>query len=472
MKLKDIEALASMKNSDIMLCDVIEHNDNSITFLVDKGLTQPTEHLELSSYIDIVDKFIDKEQIDDKLIDLVKCSFEKDKLSYLGKDALYKCFVTCYAEHRPLILTPDVIWLIICQSLTEHIFKNAEKFKKKIVYHKDKLDIEVKTKYDIHDDKCDWGKILETFYSKIENNTKNGIAKKLVAEYSTTSDNERISSIATLMHGIDSYFKYYIRHIICGIPHITLKGNKKDWELLLKKASILKEFGLGNWYKWLEPILKEFVRTASGKPHLNFWKNIVQIAREEDFSTGRGCAPDFHDVNGWCVALFNHRDYYTDKPAYEKCSNRTSMKSEIVRVGFKYIVETPDRETITPMELWCGIIGVEEDKKTYALTPKIGWFVRGSHEHEENIARLKGANDYRGISLTVDEVPVILNELDNFNELSLQFNDKIKLPNWLFKKSIKKLILKGKIDEEYSEFIKKHFDSVFINEDDKYEDYE
>lgn len=409
--------------------------------------------------------YIYNEQIDKNLVDLVKCSFENDKLIHLDNDPLYKCFITCYAEHRPLVLTPDLIWLIICQTLSDHIYNNAEKFRNQIVEHKDKLIINVESQYDIHDDRCDWGKILDSFYNKIDEKTKNGIAKKLVADFSTTSVNERVCSIATLMHGVESYFRYHVRHMICGIPYITLKGNQQDWNLVLQKTSVLKEFGLSNWYKWLEPILKEFVRAASGKPHLKFWKNIVQIAREEDFSDGRGCVPDFHDVNGWCVPLFNHRDYSTGKPAYEKCYNRSSMKSEIVRVGFKYRLISSAGETVmvTPMELWCGIIGVEENEKTFALTPKIGWFVRASHEHEESLSRLKKANEYPGIHLTVDEVPDILNEIDEFNELTIWFTGEIKLPNWLFKKSIKKLILKGKIDKEYKRTIKKSFPNVSIN---------
>ena len=54
------------------------------------------------------------------------------------------------------------------------------------------------------------------------------------------------------------------------------------------------------------------------------------------------------------------------------------MPSEHVRVGFKYRVVTPEQGTViseTPMELWAGFIGAEEDTITNTLTPKIGWLV-------------------------------------------------------------------------------------------------
>lgn len=54
------------------------------------------------------------------------------------------------------------------------------------------------------------------------------------------------------------------------------------------------------------------------------------------------------------------------------------------------------------------IVGVEEDKATYSLKPKIGWFVRKSDMEEENLSRLEKQNDYRGMELEVDEVPEIL----------------------------------------------------------------
>lgn len=470
MKLTDIEALASRPDSEIPLCKVTKHDDNGITFLVDKTLKKPKHFLEKEKTSYIISEYLYDEQIEKELFDVVKCSFEDDTLSYLGQDTLYKCLTRCFAEHRPLVLTPDVIWLIICQTLAKHIYDNAEEYRERIVDHNDKMLIDVETPYAINDNRCDWPKILDSFYAEIDKKTKDGIANKMVADFSTTGINERISSVATLMHGMESYFKYEVTHYRCGIPYVTLKGNQSDWERVLAKADILNDFGLNEWYRWLKPILKEFVRAASGKPHKTFWKNIVQSGRMR-FPERGGCMPNFHYINGWCVALLDHQDYDTDEPAYEKCFKDISMKSEMTRVGFLYREIWPSgKSTITPMELWSGIIGVEENKQTFALTPKIGWFVRKSHEHEESISRLKEAINHGNLYLKIDEVPEILNEIDNIDSLTLRFNDEIKLPDWLFKKSIRMLNLYGKIDADYSAVIKKSFNKVSINDDYIFED--
>lgn len=368
MKRIDIEVLAYKEDSEIRCCKVINRSDKSITFVVDEGLSKPKVHLEKKNGQDLIADMLNSKQIDDvSLFDVVASSFAGEKFSSVGSDTLFKCMVQCFAEHRPLVLSPDAIWLVIAQTLARHIREHAEEFRDIIVDHKGRLELEVETTKDLADIECDWAGILSDFYSKIEQHTKNGLAGKFVSDFSTTGIDDRICSIATLMHGVESYFSYSVCHCICGIPNITLQGTVEDWIHLLEKCSLLNEFGMSNWYGWISPILREFVRAAKGNPHLDFWKNIVQIAHEKDFSMGRGCVPDYHYVDGWCVALFPYADDESGNICYDKCLNIQKMMPETVRVEFNYKEYYPDgTEIITPMELWCGIVGVEEDICSYS----------------------------------------------------------------------------------------------------------
>lgn len=461
MKRKELEYLASKNDSEIRLCEILKHDEEGITFIVDEGLIPPKDHLVKLDFVNLVDRYMNEAQISNDLTDFIKCSFENDTLSYLGQDTLFQCIKQCFAEHRPLVLTPDVIWLTICQVLSDYINDKSEEFRRHVTYHEGKIMISVDSDFDLRDSRCDWEQIFEQFYHKVDELTKNNIAQKIVANYSTTGKNERISSIITLLHGVESYFTYSISHCICGIPYITLKGKSDDWRLLMEKADILNEYGLKDWYKWLLPILKEFVRAASGKPHLDFWRNIVLVDKREDFSLKRSCLPDFSYIDGWSVALFYHIDSHSGKLQCDKCYKFDSMKSEMKRVKFNYqINDSYNVYQETPMELWGGIIGVEEDEDTYALTPKIGWFVRQSHEHEETLKRLI-CNQNIFIEVE-DEVPLILNELDTINNLTLSFNNEIVLPEWLLKKDICHLVLYGHIEKEYSDYIKSRISDVEI----------
>lgn len=393
MKQKDIIALAAKETSAIRECPILEQCGGKITFSVDEGLEKPSYHLEEMSGEDVTKRILWSEQIDESLHNVVSCSFAGKKLSWERSDVLFGCFLQCYAEHRPIVLSPDMIWLVINQQLAKHIADNAEKFRDIIVSHEGKLEITIESSTDILTEDTDWTAILEGFYEQIDSKTMDGIAEDFVADFSTTGTDERIASIATLMKGVESYFKYTVHHLICGIPSVTLTGTPEDWKKLLKKCDILNKFGLSTWYHWISPILSEFIRAAEGHPHLDFWKSIVQEAHEEDFCLDRGCIPDFHDINGWCVALFL-KDKDGERTSFSKVSNDTRMESEVTRVSFKYVREYPDgsKETF-PMELWSGMVGVSEDKKTYALTPQIGWFVRKSDEKAESLARLREANE-------------------------------------------------------------------------------
>ena len=448
MKQKDIIALAAKETSTIRECPILEQVDGKITFAVDEGLKKPSYHLEEMSGEEVAKNILWTEQIDECLHNVVSNSIAGKKLSWERSDVLFGCFLQCYAEHRPIVLSPDIIWLVINQQLAKHIADNAEKFRSLIVSHEGKIDITIESNTDILTENTDWPAILEGFYNQIDSKTLNGIAKDFVADFSTTGTDGRIASVVTLMKGVESYFKYTVHHMICGIPSVTLTGTPGDWKKLLQKCDILKKFGLTTWYQWLNPILTEFIRAAEGHPHLDFWKSTVQKAHEKDFSLGRGCIPDFHDIDGWCVALFLKKKD-GEKTSFSKVSNYTRMESEATRVSFKYVREYPDgiKETF-PMELWSGMVGVSEDKKTYSLTPQIGWFVRHSNEKEESLARLRGANEMRALRLEVDEVPIELNSLETIGSLSLRFKGKVSIPDWLLTKKIQYLEIYGKVSEE------------------------
>ena len=451
MKQKDIIALAAKETSAIRECPILEQCGGKITFSVDEGLKKPSYHLEVISGKDVVKNILWSEQIDESLHNVVSSSFAGKNLSWERSDVLFGCFLQCYAEHRPIVISPDMIWLVINQQLAKHIANNAEKFRSLIVSHEGKLEITIESDTDILTENTDWSKILEGFYSQIDSKTLDSIAKDFVADFSTTGADERIASVVTLMKGVESYFKYTVHHLICGIPSVTLTGTPEDWKKLLKKCDILKKFGLSTWYQWINPILTEFIRAAEGHPHLAFWKNTVQSGRDEDFSLGGGCIPDSHVVDGWCVALFLY-DEDDEILSFTKAYKDASMANEITRVNFNYEREYPDgnKETF-PMELWSGMVGVSEDKKTYALTPQIGWFVRKSDEQAESIDRLRQANEQNALNLEVDEVPAELNSLETIKRLTLQFRGEVSIPDWLLTKNIQYLEIQGKVSDNERE---------------------
>lgn len=131
------------------------------------------------------------------------------------------------------------------------------------------------------------------------------------------------------------------------------------------------------------------------------------------------------------------------------------MPQEMVRVSFRQVLTDPDSgmplDTI-PMQLWAGFVGVEEDAKTHALSPKIGWLARIADEESDEVARLKEEDKHMELYIHIgkdQEVPHALSKMDHIRSLRLEFgNNPVVIPEWLDKIQIDKLRIMGQFTEE------------------------
>ena len=295
----------------------------------------------------------------------------------IGEDVVFKMLLEAWCQHRPVVLSPDAIWLVICQQVSYCINKNPEDYRALLVNHEGKKELQVRTAKELFTEKADWSKIISEFTAQIDQYTNNDIASTLVADFSTTGTDERIASQVTLMDAVKSYFDYTVIYAVCGIPSITLTGTPDDWRKVLEKTRALEELGFGWWTSELEPILEEFVKAAAGKPDYWFWKDIVKKSRPltVEGPSCMGRKKELTKFDGWFLKFF---PFDNDGRTPEKVTLVQNMLPETVVVPFKYQIVSATGEVLeeTPMELVAGIVGVLEEAKTFTLTPKIGWFVR------------------------------------------------------------------------------------------------
>lgn len=463
MKQSELKAIAAQALSEISVCEIIERTESLIRFRVDDNLSSPEENLYSCTDEQIIEKLLGSEQIDLSLANIVACSFTDTKQVFIGHDTMWQTFLTCFAEHRPIVLSPDMIWLVIAQSIASHIKSNAEFLRKIIVNHDGIKTLIVDSATDIFCEDTDWREILEEFYSQLSDQTKGSFMDLLVNNFSTTTIDSRIASISTIMGGVESYFKYIVRGFVCGIPEVTLCGRPDDWKKIQKKAEILNSLGMASWYEWLEPILSEFTRTSEGYPNRVFWQSTVLHTPNDEFGLRRGCLPISKQVDGWCHLLF---PYYKGGELRDlgRATTLETYKAEMMRTKFEYHRIWPSHTEIYDMELWAGFTGVKENPETFALEPQIGWFVRESEEEKEAIYRLRWQDRFGGIKLpNVDEVPIILKKLNHIQSLEISFNDKIELPEWMDEMQIDNLIVVGVITPSEKKCLKQRFKGIKIN---------
>lgn len=342
--------------------DVIQ-TDDGVTFVVDKNLSTIKDRRDYSP----TRYFNNKEIIATSLTN-------EQNLKDLGKDAFYQCVVRAYANHQSLTFSPDMIWLLISQGFSRYVNAHAEELRPMIVSHDGKQELTVESTKELLTEQADWDVIVDSFALKIGDYTKDGIAETITADFTTTGTTERIASQITLMESLKSYFDYTVVYAGCGIPSITLKGTPDDWRRVLEKAIQLERYGFGDWISQLRPVLAEFIKASEGNPDRKFWKQMVKKKRIGKFK-GALCTPQKPTlIDGWILTLFPDNDGVVKK----NIPFTNDMPASMVYVGFEYrIIDRAMGSVLkkTPLELWAGFIGVEEDKSKNMLTPKIGWYV-------------------------------------------------------------------------------------------------
>lgn len=359
---------------------ILNQEQGSITFAVDDvdlpkdvlGLPQSGTHIAQNL------KYNPKINHYDYSPKIIYNSFGLEQSLYnIGEDVVFQMLMKAWCQHRPVVLSPDVIWMLICQQFSHYVNEKPNKMRSKFVHHQGKKELVVETKKNLFSNQADWDNLIQSFVSLISTETKDGISKTLVADFSTTGRDELFASEITLMDVVKPYFEYTAVYAICGIPSITLTGTPEDWKKVLDKTMCLKEYGLEWWISELKPILEEFVKASEGNPDYWFWKDIVKKSRPRRIqgpSCGKRVKP-LTRFDGWFLKFFPF-DNRGRTPNYVTIGK--SMFSETVAVPLKYII-VDDYGNILgsyDFELVAGIVGVTQNPETLAFTPKIGWFVR------------------------------------------------------------------------------------------------
>jgi len=311
--------------------------------------------------------------------------------STLVKEYTHNAFIEAamhaYGYHRPLVLSPDAVWLQIAQGFAQHVGLHAEELRSKFVAHTGQHKLLVE-----RDDFIrgfagnDWEGAIGEFSDQIRDHVGKDRHRLMVPTFSTTGFVERAAFEVTLMDAMQHYFEYEIQ-IICGIPEITLEGTVDDWQAIRERAAAFDEFGMDWWTVHLLPVLDQFVAASQGDVHKRFWECFYRI----DF----GCGPD---VNGHILNFVPYLVEYgrseddtwrinstglKRNPLLGQSTEALWVKQSFAGVGCRSIppglAKAPFKiiygKTKYEMDFVAGFVGVREDPDTLALRPEIGWAV-------------------------------------------------------------------------------------------------
>ncbi|MFA5328325.1 MAG: DUF4419 domain-containing protein [Prolixibacteraceae bacterium] len=375
-----------------------------------------------------------------------------DKLVAMGYHSFFNGMYHAYADHRPFVLSPDMIWLLISQGFARHVNTNSELLRKDFIDFDGKLTLVVKSNKDLlngSENSKDWEDIFPQFTTQIANHIGEELINILSSDFSTTTAIEKVASEITLMEAMEPYFEFVVIRVVCGIPEITLKGTPEDWQKIYDKTKKLGEYDIKWWTNELEPILKEFIKTSKGDIDKDFWRNMFKYHSQEKYG-----APKI--IDGWIVKFFPY-DKDGKRNNLKQLEGSDNLPEEIVKVDLKYIELSGGTAKTTPIELWAGFIGLEQNSKDFTLTPKIGWMIRKKDVESIGLKYQFKKQADSGISIRVKEMPDAIYELKEIYHLEISFIDSIRIPDKLKEIKIKILKLNGEIDNSEIERISKMF---------------
>jgi len=245
-----------------------------------------------------------------------------------------------WANHKGIIMSPDIFWHIVSCETATHIKENASAYAGLFTTTPDK-------KQDI---------IVETTDSqlipldRIEDQLRMRVPTNIdlfIPSFSTTNKNSYFAFVAAFADAMQVYYNYSM--YMCGIPNVQLLGTYEDWHKIETNVSAIKNLLDKKTNKYFDGVLDILTSIIENKDR-KFWKNIFSLER-----CGSGSQVE---VAGWISDLFMKKG----RPGY--ISNYSALVS---KVPYTFL------DTKQKFELCHGLFG--SDERDNFLVPEFGYTI-------------------------------------------------------------------------------------------------
>ncbi|KAJ7189748.1 hypothetical protein GGX14DRAFT_607907 [Mycena pura] len=211
-----------------------------------------------------------------------------------NKNGFVNTVMSAYSHHHALVIRPDDVWLAIISQFSLYVNTNAEFQRTTFVAHEGRRELEI-----VGGLPADFIEFSQQMGELIQKNVADpGLREWIVPDFSTTTTCDTTVGAMLMMATMKNYFNHKMK-LMCGIPRVTLEGDRHDWELVLHRLEKLKEYGLPAiaWYHLLHPVISQFVMAfeePNSPQNLDFWR---KVASQKPFGSG-----DSH-WSGWITAF-------------------------------------------------------------------------------------------------------------------------------------------------------------------------
>ncbi|KAF9463857.1 hypothetical protein BDZ94DRAFT_1282297 [Collybia nuda] len=266
---------------------VATHKANQVKQQAHKSATSPEE---------LLAKVWDEKQ-QWACAELLQSSFSENRFPnvvHAEGNGFVETAIAAYNGHHHLVLRPDDVWIAILGQFNFYVNAHVKELRAQFVRHKKKKRIEVTARGSRYT--VDFGALSKDMVEAIHKNVvDNELKDWILPDFSTTTDHDTVISAVLMMSTMKGYFNYSMS-LMCGIPSVTLEGEKADWDKLVKRLDKLSSFGPEPtaWVQLLRPIFNRFAQAFNGDPDVDFWS---RICHHQSFGSG----PVY--LSGWITAF-------------------------------------------------------------------------------------------------------------------------------------------------------------------------
>ncbi|CAI7616795.1 unnamed protein product [Penicillium viridicatum] len=193
-----------------------------------------------------------------------------------------------YSHHHNLVLRPEDVWFAILSQLSFFVITHSEELRHLFVSHKDTVHLEIITNETM--DTVDFGEMALTMSELIEKRVVNpDLRNWIMPAFTTTTASDEVVAAIIMVGSMQK----------CGIPSVTLLGEREDWSLMVTKLAQLTHLGdePARFAQLLRPVLNSFVASFDSPESpdtLSFWSKCAD-------RRGGGSGPTY--LTGW-ISVF------------------------------------------------------------------------------------------------------------------------------------------------------------------------
>ncbi|KAJ6450378.1 hypothetical protein C8R45DRAFT_916894 [Mycena sanguinolenta] len=215
-----------------------------------------------------------------------------------NRNGFVNTVIQAYNHHHALVIRPDDVWLAILCQFNFFVNVNAELLRASFVAREGQREltiVEEGTRESV-----DFADMSRQMVCLLEKNVVDTTLREwAMPNFTTTSEHDKTVGAVLMMATLKQYFTHVFERSFCGIPRVTLEGEKADWANILGRLEKLKEYGIETtaWYHLLGPVISRFVAAfddPNSASNADFWNKVVHLQ-----SLGSG--PDYY--TGWINAF-------------------------------------------------------------------------------------------------------------------------------------------------------------------------